>query len=140
MKKIAIILAALFVLALPQPARAVLYYTVLPPYSCSIPGFNLVKQQGTYFFTGSVYVPIPGYTYAVSPLVFTPGLPGDLAVTLTLQPPATSVPQRLLVVPPLGVNYSFLSTVPVRSLTVYIANTVNTSRTLISCRPTGAPQ
>jgi hypothetical protein len=151
MKKPAIILAALLFSTLPYSARAgVLFYpeapsyTWLPPYSCAsdVAGFMLTPLRGVYRLTGPAYVPLPGYTYTMSPVTFDAANPVDAEATLTLIPPSNTIVRLppLTVVPPLWVDYSFSSTVPVRRLTVLIANPVNRFDTQITCLQTGETQ
>ena len=151
MKKFIILIVALLLFTLPQPAQAGLLfyswvpsYTWLPPYNCAsnVAGFSLMPLQGVYRLTGPVYVPLPGYTYTVSPVTFDAANPADAEATLTLIPPSNTIGRlgALTVVPPLFVDYSFSSTVPVRRLTVFIANPVNRFDTQITCLLTGATQ
>jgi hypothetical protein len=116
-------------------------------YSCSQGPSRFVHQQGSYYFSGPVFVPKPGYTYAFGPTTYdglptapSSTIPADAAVELTLIPPQNilDVPlPPLTVVPPLQVQYSFSSTVPIRKFTIHINKTFALGDTQISCQVTG---
>lgn len=123
--------------------RAFGYYppaTVSPMYTCSVAGFTLAPVvPGTYAMSGPFYVPLPGYTYTVSPLrpmAFRP----EGQFTLTLVPP----PRQLVsvaprgVVPPLWTYAVFSSPVPLHKLVVYINKPFIMGDRFITCRITGA--
>jgi hypothetical protein len=145
MKKFAVTIFILLLFILSVPARALVLYYSLSPYTCAstMAGFNLMQQQNVYRLTGPVYVPVPGYTVSLSTINFPAGPPGDGEAILTLTPPPNtsrySLPP-LAVVPPLWVDYSFFYPAPIHRLTVYIDNPVNRFDTKITCLVTGATQ
>ena len=148
MKKYAVIFAVVlsFLLLAKARGQALFFSSGLPPYSCasSVAGFNLTAQGEGYRLTGALYVPLPGYSASISAVSFPPNQPQDPVATLTLIPPSNIINRyalpRLAVVPPLLIDYSFPSAVPVHKLTVYIVNPVNRFDTQITCLLTGATQ
>ncbi len=144
MKKFAVAIVAILFLALPGPARgAVSYYPMIAPlispYSCSATGFSLTKQQNTYRLLGPVYVPLAGYTSALSTITF--NTPANGQATLTLIAPQNTInPRPLSVVPPFWVDYSFVSDAPIRELTIYINKPFTGNGAPITCLQTGVIQ
>ena len=147
MKKCAIVISFLSLLALPSPAHAVALFYSLSPYNCvsMIAGFNLMQQQNIYRLSGPVYVPLPGYSATLGPISFSAGPQLNGEATLTLMPPTNFISSRYslsppAVVPPLWVDYSFFYPAPIHKLTIYIDNPVNRFDTKITCLIAGASQ
>lgn len=143
MKKLIAIIALL--LSAPH-AEAAVYYSGYAPYNCTstVTGFYLEPVPGGYDFMGEVYVPRPGYQAVMSDVSFNPARPNDAQATLTLIPPANIMNsyalKPLTEVPPVPVNYTFTSRVPIHRLTVAIANPVNRFDTQVTCLPTGVSE
>jgi hypothetical protein len=145
MKKIVVLIAVLVLFALPDMAHAaVSYYPVIAPlispYSCTMTGFNLTKQQNIYRLTGPVYPPQPGYTSVLSAITFnTPAPYGE--ATLTLIPPQKTMNRNSLFnVPPLWIDYSFVLATPVQRLTIYMNMPFKGNNTPVTCLQTGVIQ
>ncbi len=146
MKKFAVVIAAMLLLAPPVPAQALVLTYSLSPYNCAstMAGFNLIPQTNFYRLSGPVYVPLPGYSASLSVINFTVGPRLDGEATLTLMPPPNFISRYslppLAVVPPLWVDYSFFYPAPIHKLTIYIDNPVNRLDTRITCLIAGAAQ
>lgn len=146
MKKFIIIFAAVFFLApLASVSGQALYYSEISPYSCTAPvgQFTLTPGQKAYHLTGPLYVSLPGYTYTISPVVFTSGQP-DAEAILTVVGPQNRISRYqlppLAVIAPLWVDYSFISHVPVHKFTLYLNNPFDRINTKIICLGAGATQ
>lgn len=145
-RKFIILSAVLLSVVLPLTAQALVLFYSWPPYSCvsSMAGFNLSGQQNGYRLTGPVYVPLPGYSAALSDIRSNFSQPQEAEATLTLIPPSNILNRyalpRLAVVPPIWIDASFVFPVPLRKLTIHIANLVNRFDTKITCLLTGATQ
>jgi hypothetical protein len=145
MKKFAVLIASLMLFALPVPARgAVSYYPMvvplISPYSCTMTGFSLTKQQNIYRLTGPVYVPVPGYTSALSAITFNTPAPDGIAALTLVAPQNTINPRPLSMVPPLWIDYSFVLATPIRRLTIYMNMPFKGNNTPVTCLQTGVIQ
>lgn len=146
MKKFIAIFAVVFISALLASASGqVLYYSGIQPYSCTAPvgQFHLTPLQNVYRLTGSIYVPLPGYTYTISPVAF-PSVQPDAEAILTVVGPQNRISRYqlppLTVVAPIWVDYSFISNVPIRKFTLYLNNPFDRINTRIVCLAAGVTQ